>query len=86
MDFALTFFFISTPGWVAFNIKDKFLCQEDTTGFCRLIKQMMDDGLLNVSTQHRYRHRLSLAGDPLHYIAIVGEKTSDVPLELAKQM
>jgi hypothetical protein len=84
--FAQAYNFISTPGWVAFNIKDKFLAQEDTSGFCRLIKQMMDDGLLNISTQRRYRHRISLAGDPLHYIAIVGEKTSDVPLELAEHV
>jgi predicted TPR repeat methyltransferase len=82
--FAQAYNFIATPGWVAFNIKDKFLYQEDTTGFCRLIKQMMDDGLLNISTQRRYRHRLSLAGDSLHYIAIVGEKASDVSLELAE--
>jgi SAM-dependent methyltransferase len=84
--FAQAYNFISTPGWVAFNIKDKFLGQEDTSGFCCLIKQMVDDGFLNISTQRRYRHRLSLAGDPLHYIAIVGEKTSDVPVELAENV
>ena len=26
---------IDTPGWIAFNIKEDFLCERDDTGFCR---------------------------------------------------
>ena len=35
--FAQGFNFISSPGWVAFNIKEDFVCKADTSGFCRLI-------------------------------------------------
>jgi predicted TPR repeat methyltransferase len=84
--FAEAYNFITTPGWIAFNIKDKFLRQEDSTGFADLIKQMIASDTLQVQAQQRYRHRLSLAGDPLYYVAIVGQKTQDISLEVLEGM
>ena len=70
---------IETPGWVAFNIKETFLDAKYQYGFALLIRQLVDNGLLEVKTQQRYLHRLSMSGDPLHYIAIVGRKTGQIP-------
>jgi hypothetical protein len=59
--------------WVAFNIKDRFLSEEDDSGFKQLLGTMMGDSL-SVLQDKRYCHRLSLSGEPLHYHAIVGKK------------
>jgi hypothetical protein len=32
-------------------------------------------------SQRRYQHRLSVAGEPLYYVAIVAEKRADLPIE-----
>jgi SAM-dependent methyltransferase len=73
------FNFLSTPGWIAFNIKEDFLTKRDTTGFSFLIRKMIEEGILDVYIQKKYRHRLSIYGDPLYYIAIIGKKISDIP-------
>lgn len=70
---------IATPGWVAFNIKETFLDAKYQYGFALLIRQLVDNGLLEVKTQQRYLHRLAMSGEPLHYIAIVGRKTGQIP-------
>jgi hypothetical protein len=77
---------ISTPGWVAFNIKEDFLGEADSTGFSDLIKQMINSDVLELLSQRRYRHRLSLSGNPLYYIAAVAEKKDDISTELLTQV
>lgn len=77
--FARAFNLISTPGWVAFNIKEDFLKDTDTTGFAGFMRRMIDSGILKVRLMRRYRHRLSLVGEPLYYLGIVGRKQRDVP-------
>ena len=77
--FATAYNFVEPGGWIAFNIKENFLNGEDTTGFSRLIRYIIDDGILSVQARKRYRHRLATNGDPLHYVAIVGQKSCDIP-------
>lgn len=72
---------LTTPAWIAFNIKEDFLSDEDLTGFCLLIRRMIDAGIFDVSSRKRYQHRLSIHGKPLYYIAIVGEKKAQIPQE-----
>lgn len=79
--FAEAYNYVETPGWAAFNIKEDFLDHRDSTGFSRLIRRMLDEGALEHRAQRHYRHRLSLAGDPLHYVAMVAVKRGDVPME-----
>ena len=71
---------VQPGGLVAFNIKEDFLTDGDGSGFSRLIKRALADGSLDVRAERRYRHRLSIAGDPLHYVAMVAEKRADLPL------
>lgn len=70
---------ISVPGWVAFNIKEGFLSDNDPTGFSFLIQRMIDNGILEVRSQEHYQHRLSIKGHPLYYVAIIGEKKAHIP-------
>jgi hypothetical protein len=77
--FAKGFNLLSTPAWIAFNIKESFLLDCDSSGFSILIKKMIDEGVLDIKVQERYQHRLSIEGNPLYYVALVGKKLSDVP-------
>lgn len=83
--FAEAYNLIADGGWIAFNIKEDFLDrEEDGTGFSRLIRKMLVAGVLDRLDQRAYPHRLSAGGDPLHYVAIIGRKNSDVPDELVE--
>lgn len=73
---------VAADGWVAFNIKADFLTDSDPSGFARLIRTLLERGILADSVQHRYRHRISTAGKPLDYVAIVGRKRGDLPPDL----
>lgn len=71
---------VSDGGWIAFTIKEDFLDAEDGTGFSQLIRRMLEEGTLELRGQRRYRHRLSMAGVPLYYVAMVARKRAEVPL------
>jgi len=77
--FAQAYNYISTPGWVAFNIKDRFLEKNESSGFSKLIQEMFDCKIMKLKAQKRYRHRNLIDGNPLYYTAIVGTKESDIP-------
>jgi len=74
--FANAYDLVEDGGWVAFNIKDRFLSEKDETGFGEAIGSFVDDGFELVHSR-RYRHRYSLGGEPLHYHVIVGRKHAD---------
>lgn len=81
--FAEAFNVVADGGWMAFNIKENFLSEEDQSGFSSLIRRMVEEELLSIRTQRRYQHRLATNGDPLYYLGIVGEKHGDIPWEWA---
>ena len=76
--FMEAFNLIRNQGWIAFNIKDKFLTNQDDTGFARLIRRMLNDDILDTRFEQKYRHRFSLDGKELYYNAIVGKKKRDI--------
>jgi len=76
---------IRTPGWLAFNIKESFLRAEDESGFDRLVRHMIREELIQVQAYRRYQHRISITGEPLHYVAMVATKQCDIPRELIEQ-
>lgn len=76
--FANAFNLVSTPGWVAFNIRERFVEDGDESGFSALLTRMFDEGTLIERARLRYPHRISVSGDPLHYVAVVAEKQGDI--------
>lgn len=71
---------IETPGWLAFNIKEDFLDEgTDETGFSGLIRRLTRKGMIQIQAYRRYRHRLSIQGEPLYYVAIVATKKEPIP-------
>ena len=76
--FAEAFNLVGAPGWLAFNIRDRFLDEE--RGFGGLIGRMLREGIVDERARKRYTHRMSVSGEALEYVAIVAEKRADVPL------
>jgi predicted TPR repeat methyltransferase len=66
--------YVSPSGWLAFCIKDRFLGDEDESGFARLVRELMDSGTLEVLERQRYVHRQDMRGRPLYYEAVVARR------------
>lgn len=77
--FRTAFNLVEDGGWIAFNIKETFLGEQDASGFSALIKDALLRGQLDLHHLERYRHRISIDGAPLHYFVIVGRKAGDLP-------
>lgn len=77
--FLNAFNLIQNGGWIAFNIKDRFLTNKDDTGYKDIITGIRDSNM-TILCEKRYCHRLSLSGKELYYIAIIGRKIADVNL------
>ena len=75
---------VQPGGWVAFNIKETFLDHSDTSGFSRFIRELIFSEYLDIHHLERYRHRLSMEGVPLHYFALVAQKTGDIPTDFLR--
>ena len=68
---------VLVPGaWLAFSIKEDFLEERGGSGFARLMRELVEQGMVEIRAQRRYRHRLSATGEPVHYIALVASKQS----------
>ena len=65
---------VAPGGWIAFNIRDQFVSGKDSSGFARLLERMFSGGELVEHARHRYRHRVSVSGEPLHYVAVIAQK------------
>ncbi len=69
---------VETDGLVALTIKEDFLESSDGSGFSRLVQGAVSDGALDIIVRKRYRHRLSVTGEELFYVAVVGVKRRDL--------
>ena len=77
--FMVAFNIIQSEGWVAFNIKETFLNNSDESGFSRMIRDLIFSKYMDLYHLERYRHRVSIEGEPLYYFAVAGRKKYDVP-------
>ena len=75
---------IRTPGWVAFNIKETFFDHRDTTGFSRALRELIFSEYMDLYHVERYRHRLSIDGEPLYYFAVAGTQDRRRPRGLPR--
>ncbi len=72
---------VASPGWIAFNLRERFVDDDDPAGFGAFIARMFDEGVLAEHARTSYTHRMSVTGEPLTYLAVVARKLRDVPLE-----
>ena len=73
-------------GWIAFNIKETFMDNRDTSGFSVFIKNLILTEHLDIYHMDRYQHRLSVDGHPLYYFALAGKKNSSIPSNFLDEM
>jgi len=83
--FIKAFNIIEEKGWVAFNIKETFLDNKDTSGFSKMMRELIFSKYLDLYHMTRYRHRLSIEGEPLYYYAIAGRKNAGIPQNFLSQ-
>jgi predicted TPR repeat methyltransferase len=85
--FLNAFNMVENDGWVAFNIKDRFILENDHSGFQKTI-EYMTGGFMKLIASHRYCHRLSMSGEPLFYQAVIGRKIKDIdsPEQIIKNL
>ena len=84
--FAEAFNLVEDGGWVAFNIKETFLDDRDTSGFSVFIKTLILSKYLDIYHMERYRHRLSIDGQPLSYFGVACRKACAIPQEMLEAM
>lgn len=77
--FVEAFNLIQPKGWVAFNIKETFFNSANVGDFSGLIRELIFSNHLSLYHMERYRHRLSIEGEPLYYFAIAARKNKDIP-------
>lgn len=81
--FQRAFNLIGDGGWIAFNIKETFLGESDSSGLALLIKRLVAGEYLQLYHLERYRHRISIEGNPLYYCVVIGRKLRPMPDESA---
>ncbi|MFH0897406.1 MAG: methyltransferase, partial [Candidatus Bathyarchaeota archaeon] len=77
--FIEAFNLVEDGGWIAFNIKETFMDNRDTSGFSIFAKNLILTEHLDIYHMERYQHRLSIDGLPLYYFALAGKKNSSIP-------
>lgn len=70
---------LESPAYLAFNIKEDFVQERDTSGFAKLLRELASRDIVHMQAYRRYQHRISCAGEPLYYIAMVATKEKEVP-------
>lgn len=77
---------LQTDGWLAFNIKETFLERSDTSGFSKLIRELIFSEYISLHHVERYVHRYSIEGKPLFYFAVICRKEKDIPADFSDQL
>jgi SAM-dependent methyltransferase len=78
--FATALDLVGDDAWIAFNIRKRFVDDADETGFARALRSALDDGTIVEHASKTYTHRMSVSGEPLDYLAIVGRKQGELEL------
>ena len=84
--FAKALDLIDAPGWLAFNLKESFLREQDESGFSRLIRRLNREGYIQTLCYRRYQHRISITGEPLFYVAVIARKLKDLDCDLLESL
>lgn len=69
---------IETPAWLAFSIKESFVNDDADSPFASLIWDLQRDGVIRLEAYRRFPHRLSISGEPLHYVAVIARKLREL--------
>ncbi|MCC7408400.1 MAG: class I SAM-dependent methyltransferase [Phycisphaeraceae bacterium] len=76
---------IDTPSWLAINIKEDFLREQDSSGFSQMVRELQRRGVILTHVYWRYSHRVNVAGKRLYYLAKVAQKVQDLPDDIMER-
>lgn len=76
---------IETPSWLGLSINENFLKYDETSGFNKLIRFLSREEYIGIYAYRRYKHRLSVSGEPIYYVAIAARKIRSIPNQLFKK-
>ena len=73
---------VELQSWIALTVKEDFLREQDDSGFASLIRRLSRDEIIQIQAYRRFRHRYSITGEPLFYVAMMARKLAEVPRAL----
>ncbi len=82
--FINAFNLIEKNGWIAFNIRDRFLTNEDESGFNDTL-QWIENDFIEFVDEKNYVHRYSGSGDPINYTAMIGRKLTNIEVKATQE-
>lgn len=72
---------VSDDALVVFTINEAFLTEgDDASGFSGYIRSLESSESLRILEQTHFQHRISVGGEPLHYVAVVARKQGAAPV------
>jgi len=78
--FAFAYNLIADEGWIAFNIREDLLDSNQTNhSGGQMLANMIKEGILSIKVKQHYQHRMSVTGNPLNEVALVGLKMTNIP-------
>lgn len=80
--FAFAYNLITDGGWIAFNIKENLIDTKTNHSSGKMIANMIKKEILKVEVKHSYQHRISVTGNPLNEVVLIGLKMGDIPPEM----
>ncbi len=78
--FVEAFNLIEDGGWIAFNIREKFLNPTNAESSFHVIIEGMKEDNFKMLECKKYVHRFNLKGQPIYYVAFIGRKLSDISI------
>lgn len=75
--FNRAFNLIENNGWIAINLRDKFLSNEDVSGYKKTMDSITEN-FIEIVDKKTYVHRLSSQGNSIYYTALIGRKLKDI--------
>ena len=79
--FAEAFNLVESPGWIAFNMRERFLEDDDPAGFGTFIERMLDEGVLEERARMTYTHRARSPASRWTTSRSSRRSSDDVPLD-----
>lgn len=69
---------IADNGWVAFNVQKERWEDKSEASFLAWHPWVSEKNFFDIAETHEYQHRFYLDGRSLYYVAIIGQKLSNI--------
>lgn len=77
--FAFAYNLINDGGWIVFNIREDLLDIQSNHNAGKMLAKMIEKSILSIQVKKTYQHRLSVNGNSLKEVALIGLKMANIP-------